>query len=306
MENSEKIKKIALPIIAIGVIGGLIITEYKKDDFIEEIVKPDYLISEDGSVSEGPLYNIKETGAGVTIQIKDCIKADSVSQDLRLAYGKDIDWLYDSNPEDEVYTFLQGPRAYSTGIAWGGEWCMYSLRGNSFGGFGCGLCCMANIYDSMSPYEVDPLQMFEYAKVASKYSPTSKTGAIGWVDMWKTLKSTGVDVRLKHKPSTYEEFEEDMKNAVSMVAVVSSHESDEYWTNTSGHYVNIWLYNEEDGTVFLAEPGNPENNRSRIPLLYVYDALKTASNYQYLLAVSYNEDDNTWKGNGMEAEWNEP
>ncbi len=258
------------------------------------------------SVSGGVYYEVPVVSSGLNKVVFGLLSDETVFLNLKTAYEGEIDWLAKENPEDSVYTFLQGPRAYSTGVTWGGEWCMFSLRGNSFGSFGCGLCCMANIYDSMSPYEVDPLQMYEYAKVASNYSPTSKTGAIGWTDMWKTLKTCGIDVRLANKPETYEEFREDMKNSVSMVAVVSSTYSKEFWTDTSGHYINIWLYNEEDETVFLAEPGDPENNRTRIPLVYVYNALKLSSNYQYLRAVEYDEKKNEWKGDGMEAVWNSP
>ncbi|MCR5273121.1 MAG: hypothetical protein K6E13_09070 [Lachnospiraceae bacterium] len=258
------------------------------------------------SVSGGSFYDVKDVSAGVVYISLNVFAPGETFDNLAYAYKAGVDWLDETNPEDSVYTFLQGPRAYSSGITWGGDWCLYSIRGNSFGGFGCGLCCMANIYDTLSPYEVDPLEMFEYAKTASKYSPTSKTGAIGWVDMWRTLKKCGIDVRLKNKPATYEEFREDMKNSQSMVAVVSSYENNEYWTSTSGHYINIWLYKEDDETVFLAEPGNPENNRTRIPLIYVYNALKTASNYQYLMAVEYDEDSNEWKGDGISATWNSP
>ena len=70
--------------------------------------------------------------------------------------------------------------------------------------------------------------------------------------------------------------------------------------------MNIWLYQEEDDTVFLAEPGNPENNRSRIPLRYIYDALKTVSRFQYLAVEGYLEEDNQWKAHGIDENWNRP
>ena len=52
-----------------------------------------------------------------------------------------------------VYTFLQGPRAYREKWPWSGDWCERLVQGNSFGAFGCGLCCMANIYSTLSGYE---------------------------------------------------------------------------------------------------------------------------------------------------------
>ena len=56
--------------------------------------------------------------------------------------------------------------------------------------------------------------------------------------------------------------------------------------------------------VFLTEPGSPENNRTWIPLRYVYDALKTANRYQFLTVTAYSEEENTWKGTGMDDIWN--
>ena len=76
--------------------------------------------------------------------------------------------------EEEIYTFLQGPRAWSEKIPWSGEWCMNGVNGNPFGGFGCGLCCLANIYDTLSPYEVSPWNMCEYAMVVSEYALARK------------------------------------------------------------------------------------------------------------------------------------
>lgn len=208
--------------------------------------------------------------------------------------------------EAEVYSFLQGPRSWGEGIPWSGEWCQFGIRGNTFGGFGCGLCCMANIYDTLSPYEVSPWDMFEYARTASDYYPTGKAGAIGWEAMEQTLKSCGILCGLYNKPERYEEFQTQMKQAKTMIALVCSSEDDTYWQNVPGHYVNLWLYEEETDTVFLAEPGNPWNNRGRIPLRYVYDALKTISSFQYLTAECYREENNQWKGDGIKEVWNRP
>ena len=70
--------------------------------------------------------------------------------------------------------------------------------------------------------------------------------------------------------------------------------------------INIWLYNSEDDTVFLADSGNPGHNRQRIPLRYVYDALKTSDVYQYMLVESVDPDGNTWGHNGIDWDWNPP
>lgn len=205
---------------------------------------------------------------------------------------------------EAVYTFLQGPKSFEQGYPWAGAWCQNIVNGNSFGGFGCGLCCMANIYSTLSPYECSPWDMYTFATQASLYYPSEESGAIGWDDMVATLQKAGLTCGLFRKPATYEEFQEMMKQNPSAIVLVSSGEDDSFWTNTSGHYVNIWLYQQGSDEVFLAEPGDPERNRSFIPLRYVYDALKTVSNYQILAVSSYQEEANQWKWNGIDIEWN--
>lgn len=208
--------------------------------------------------------------------------------------------------EPEVYSFLQGPRSWEEGIDWSGEWCFFGVKGNSFGNFGCGLCCMANIYDTLSPYEVSPWDMCEYAMSISGYAPKKKSGAIDWGNMKEVLKKCGMTCDVYYKPDTYETFQQQMAEAKSAVVLISSANDDTYWKDTPGHYVNIWLYQEEDDTVFLAEPGSPTNNRARIPLRYVYDALKTTSKFQYLLVEEYREENNQWKSDGIDESWNRP
>lgn len=208
--------------------------------------------------------------------------------------------------ESEVYTFLQGPKSWSKGVAWSGEWCFFGVKGNSFGNFGCGLCCMANIYDTLSPYEVSPWDMCEYAMSVSGYAPKKKSGAIDWGNMKEVLKKCGCSCDVYYKPESYEVFQQQIAQAKSAVVLVSSAEDDTYWKDTPGHYVNIWLYQEEDDSVFLAEPGSPTNNRARIPLRYVYDALKTTSKFQYLLVDKYQEENNQWKADGITESWNRP
>lgn len=208
--------------------------------------------------------------------------------------------------EGAVYSFLQGPRSWESGIAWSGEWCYFNEQRNFFGNFGCGLCCMANVYDTLSPYEVSPWDMLGYAKETANYTPSYGTGAIGWEMMKKVLRQCGMECGLYNKPGTYEAFQEEIKRGCTAVVLVCSSNDDTYWTKTAGHYVNLWLYDEESDTVFLAEPGSPERNRGRIPLRYVYNALKTASEYQYLLVEGYSEEQNQWKGNGIDESWNRP
>ena len=90
------------------------------------------------------------------------------------------------------------------------------------------------------------------------------------------------------------------------MVLVSSRNDDTYWKKTGGHYVNVWLYNEKTDEVFLTDPGAPDRNRETIPLRYVYDALKTVSQYQYLLVNEYEEEKNLWKLDGIDEAWVEP
>lgn len=211
-----------------------------------------------------------------------------------------------AHPENNVYTFLQGPKSWSEGRTWSGEWPNEYVKGNYFGSFGCGLCCMANIYCTYTDYTCSPWDMYEYARQVSGYSPTRKVGAIGWADMKVTLRKCGFDCSLHNKPESYEKFQEQIKNAKGAVVLVCSRDDDTYWENTGGHYVNISLYNEETDEVFLGDPGGPSRNREFIPLRYVYDALKTASQYQYMLVNDYREENNEWKQDGIDENWVEP
>lgn len=237
--------------------------------------------------------------AGVTASLQKHIFEEGI-----LAPGMEIASLTPEEQSSFVYTFLQGPRAYREGRPWSGNWCEQIVRGRSFGGFGCGQCCMANIYSTLSEYECSPWDMFEFASSISLYSPSGESGAIGWTDMRMTLRAAGLFCDLYRKPDTYEAFQEQMKQTKSAIVLVSSANDAAFWADTSGHYVNIWLYQEDTDMVFLAEPGDPENNRTWIPLRYVYDALKTVSQYQYLAVTSYSEGANIWKQNGIDEIWN--
>lgn len=260
---------------------------------IAENSKPDFEPQDsdaDNFTNERQLYIGSDGYLGKILSEQD-------KQMLRLAF---------TLKEDEIYTFLQGPRSWGEGISWSGEWATFNINGNPFGGFGCGLCCLANIYDTLSPYEVSPWDMFEYAMSVTDYSPTGRAGAIDWVYMKETLECCGFTCGLYRKPESYEEFKEQMEVMKSAIVLISSSEDDTYWQDTPGHYVNIWGYRNEDDTIFLSEPGNPENNRSRIPLRYIYDALKTVSRYQYLTVKGYQEEKNQWKADGIDEIWNRP
>lgn len=211
-----------------------------------------------------------------------------------------------ARPENSVYTFLQGPKSWGEGRTWSGEWSNEYVKGNYFGNFGCGLCCMANVYCTITDYTCSPWDMYEHARAVSGYAPTRKTGAIGWADMKVTLRKSGFDCALCNKPDSYEAFREQIKLAETAIVLVCSRDDDTFWENTGGHYVAISLYDAETDEVFLADPGGPSRNRTWIPLRYVYDALKTASQYQYLLVNDYEEENNLWKQNGIDEAWVAP
>ena len=221
---------------------------------------PDRLMKKKQNITTQETVIKREIQAGVVLDLREKLfDTGIISKELEVVY------LTPEEEAEKVYTFLQGPRAFSESLPWSGDWCQKIVRHNSFGGFGCGLCCMANIYSTLTPYECSPWDMYEY---------------------------------------TYEEFQEQMTHTDSAIVLVSSGEDDTFWKDTAGHYVNIWLYQKDSDMVFLAEPGDPENNRTWIPLRYVYDALKTVSQYQYLTVTAYAEESNQWKWNGIDDVWN--
>ena len=267
----------------------------------------------------GKINEKRQKDAEMAVKIETQAKLDSpYAGILAEVYENEMQTLKDNkdildaaaeramHPEDAVYTFLQGPKSWSEGRSWSGEWSNEYVKGNYFGSFGCGLCCMANIYCTQTDYTCSPWDMYEYARQVSGYSPTRKVGAIGWADMKVTLRKSGFECSLNNKPSSYEEFQAQIKEAKGAIVLVCSRDDDTYWKKTGGHYVNICLYNEETDEVFLGDPGGPSRNREFIPLRYVYDALKTASQYQYLLVLDYQEENNEWQHDGIDEAWVAP
>ncbi len=207
--------------------------------------------------------------------------------------------------DSKVWSFLQGPLSWSLGYDWSGEWSGYTAVGRTFGGFGCGFCCMANIYNTLSGREASPLDFFDFAIEKTAYSEQG-TGAIGWGHLKNTLKAAGLSCDVYYKPETYEAFKEQIDETKSAIVLVSSNADNSFWQDTPGHYVNIWNYNKADGTVMLCEPGDPWNNRSRISLEYVYKALKVTSKYQYLMVDGYDEASDGLLSEGIDDAWCRP
>lgn len=208
--------------------------------------------------------------------------------------------------EESIYTFLQGPKSWKFQLSWSGEWSTMSLAGSTFGEFGCGLCCLANIYSTVTDYHCSPLDMYYYAKDETRYHPGGGVGAIDWRFMRAVLQKCGFTTRLHQKDAMFDEFCEEVENSMMTLACVSCYYDSSYWKTTPGHYVTLWNYNPEDGTVFLGDSGDPSHNRQRIPLVYVYNAMNMSNTFQYMSLKSYNAGKNTWQHDGTDVAWYRP
>lgn len=208
--------------------------------------------------------------------------------------------------DEEVYTFSQGPVAWQTGRVWSGQWGDTSVDGNRFGAFGCGFCCMANIYCTLTEYKASPLDVYSYAKEITYYTPSIGSAAISWNYMKQVLDNMGMETELKNKTLDITDFQNDAKQSKVMIVLVNSNEDNSFWKDTPGHYVTIWRYDEKDKTVLVGDSGDPDRNRQRIKLKTVYKALKMASEYQYLIVTDYKEENNNWKWDQITENWIAP
>lgn len=203
----------------------------------------------------------------------------------------------------QIYTYLQGPKSWNQGIDWSGEWGESYMDGGSFGGFGCGLCCMANIYSSLTPYQCSPVDMYRYAKKHTGYGGGM---AIDWGYIRRGLTSLGLHCHVERKQETYHEFRENIRKSKCAIVLVSSANSTVHWKNTPGHYVTIFEFQEKTDKVFLADSGDPDHNRRWIHLKKVYWSLKTASNWQYLVVSGYDKQKDHWHHKKADGTWNRP
>ena len=203
----------------------------------------------------------------------------------------------------QIYTYLQGPKSWNQGIDWSGEWGESYMDGGSFGGFGCGLCCMANIYSSLTPYQCSPVDMYRYTKKHTGYGGGM---AIDWGYIRRGLTSLGLHCHVERKQETYHEFRENIRKSKCAIVLVSSANSTIHWKNTPGHYVTIFEFQEKTDKVFLADSGDPDHNRRWIHLKKVYRSLKTASNWQYLVVSGYDKQKDHWHHKKANGTWNRP
>lgn len=200
------------------------------------------------------------------------------------------------DPTEKIATFLQGPKSWKKRLAWSGKWGKEYYDGASFGAFGCGLCCMANIYTTFSGYECSPIDIYEYAKRKTEYSGG---GAIDWGYIKETFKCLGFTSDVWRKPHKYEQFQQMVKDAMACVVVVSSNNSDCYWKNTPGHYVTLFSYDNMSDKIFLADSGDPSHNRHWVELKKIYKSLKTANNWQILAVTAFDPKKDRWRHSGF-------
>ena len=92
-----------------------------------------------------------------------------------------------------------------------GEWGEQYMDGGSFGGFGCGLCCMANVYSSLTEYQCSPVDMYRFAKKHTGYGGGM---AIDWGYMRRSLTRLGFQCHVEHKQETYRQFRQNISDAV--------------------------------------------------------------------------------------------
>jgi len=127
--------------------------------------------------------------------------------DMPQTAGKSIQTAGQNNvvkPEDAVYTFLQGPKSWGKRLTWSGKWAETYYDGGKFGAFGCGFCCMANIYSSQTTYEASPVDIYKYTKRNTIYGGG---GAVAWEYMESAMQGLGFEVSLRRKPTSYRKFQ---------------------------------------------------------------------------------------------------
>ena len=181
----------------------------------------------------------------------------------------------------EAYEMTSWVNYRSVNEKWNGEWARIEAGGQEFMMFGCGICCLSNTVSTLTGTAVPPEEMYYDTKERTSYYPESGTGAVSW-DIMKTMCGNyGLEASLCGKPAGFEEFAEDIASADTAVILASGDNDRRLWWYTDGHYVNIWDYDPEDGTVFVTDPST-HYNRLRVKLRDIYNALKTGSSYQYM------------------------
>ncbi|MDO4938421.1 MAG: hypothetical protein Q4E54_00460 [Lachnospiraceae bacterium] len=187
----------------------------------------------------------------------------------------------ESEREQKIYSFVQVPEEYCNDEKWTGDWVEMECGGQKFFYFGCGICCLSNVYSTFYDVPLRPDAMFEWARKYGDYHPESGRGALSWKQLRKMYEHFGCVVQTKHKPENYADFQNDVQNSETTMVLVCKYNDDKLWFYTLGHYVNLWEYNPQDDTVFVTDSSGMFN-RQRVNLEDVYSALKTSSDAQYM------------------------
>lgn len=245
----------------------------------------------------------KETLASNSVELTTPTPSKATVDESVPAQNPEEDAVATEDPAVGVYTYLQGPKSWKSRLDWSGKWGKTMYDGGSFGAFGCGLCCLANIYSTEAAGECSPIDMYQYTKKHTEYGGG---GAIAWEYMLQTLNRTGFTAELCHKPGSYEEFRSIVATSMSNIVLVSSTNSTCYWKDTPGHYVTIFLYDKQTDKVFLADSGDPNHNRHWVKLKKIYKSLKTDSDYQYLRVTAYVSAQDQWKHGKAGGTWVRP
>ena len=191
-----------------------------------------------------------------------------------------------------IASFYQGDLSYQSGLTWSGDWGKETFKKKEFGSFGCGLCCLANLYSSLSPYAASPLDMYEYAK---KHTGYAGAGAIEWWNMSAVLSRTGFQTAAARKPKEYEDFQKLVAHAKATVVLVSSKPKKSMWEDTTGHYVTLFLYDKKTDQVFLADSGSYKRNRHWVPLKKIYQSIKPGKEQRIMTVSAYRKKQDSWR-----------
>ncbi len=189
----------------------------------------------------------------------------------------------ESEREFQIYSYVQAPGWYYEGDSkWAGDWCYIKAAGREFIYWGCGICCLSNIYSTFQAKPVLPDVVYEWTREKTTYNPDSGVGAVSWSELKTMCTEYGMEARLCTKPKEYSEFQKDIWQSDAAIVLVCKDNDGTLWDYTSGHYVNLWEYDPETDTVFLSDASGL-HNRARVSLRDIYNALKTASSAQYMI-----------------------
>jgi len=179
-----------------------------------------------------------------------------------------VDNSAESPEEQKIYSFVQTTWKYYPDLRWTGPWSCIEAGGQEFFYFGCGICCLTNIYDTLTGDVVSPTTMYEWCRKYSSYNPDSGKGAISWGQLTEMCRKLGLDATV-HKKKDYNTFMNDLKEADCVLALVSKDGIGSIWPDTNGHYITLWNYDTPSHTVFVTDSSGLRN-RTRVRLSDVF------------------------------------